>query len=397
MNINFNSFINFISVFFNRVGLWFLLGESLAYYVCSGNISKCKIIIVGLIDVDENELLQRADTFGLKPEKIGEGCYRFDRNGYTVEIQLYENSRKNTVVCQYRNITLNRSWITASKDDIEELQRKRINMTPKGVWLRTMEGECNHNVNLPYCYGTILDNTVKDWFINTPKREYPVTGEIFFDKKRKENGRELIKRMYMAATKSGISDRLFAGFGTCLGYLMYGDFIAKDRDMDMCILSDGMTSEQYKEYSDLCYHIDVIKPFRWVVSKRNDNEYYWFSVGYKNPVSEYGCKSCNWFMFEWNNMLLHSKGGQWVNPKKMNQKIGYNLDDEAIALGQHISTIKGLTEVDFNGVKMNIPSTPGTACDHWYPGWCPAGSGASAHKNVIVIKKYANRNTWRLA
>lgn len=391
----FFNFVNYVSIFFDRVGLWFLIGDSLAHYVCTGTIEGCEKVSVGLLDVSKEALFTRAASFGIKLNTIYDDHFSFERNGYDVEILLFNIHRKQTVINTGTNTILNLSWIVADNDNLDSLRRKRVSMSNKGVWRRKIDLS-RYQVNLPYWYGTILDETVPDWYRMYPKRPYPTTGEIFFTEERKENGRKLISGIYNAGEKAGIADRIFAGFGTCLGYLMYGDYVAKDRDMDMCILSDGMTPEQYKTYSDACYHVDVVKPSRWEISKRNDNEYYWFSVGYKNPVADYGCKSCNWFMFSWDKLLIHSKGGRWVNTRKINASAGYSKEDEAVGLAQPIHTIPKLVTVDFNGVKMQIPSKPGSCCDWWYPGWCPEGDGASAHNVIVIIPKYSDRNTWRV-
>lgn len=395
--MDFNSLVNYVTVFLSRTGTWFLSGKSLAYFACYGSFEPCDVIVFGMLDVTEDRLVDKMGTFGIIYKKIGDDCFSFLRDGKTIEINLFSKSRKNYVVSKHRNIELELNWIICSGEEYEEVSRKRREMLPNGMWRRKIDELHPHYVQLPYCYGTILDATVPNWFINTPKRPYPTTGDLFFNEKRKENGRKLISGLYKAAEKAGIQDRLFAGFGTCLGYLMYGDYIAKDRDMDMCILSDGMTTEQYKIYMENAYNVDVIKPSRWEFATKDDGKYCWFSVGYKNPVCEDGCKSCNWFLFSWSRMWLHSKGGRWVNPRKINVNIGYDLDDAAIALAQPQDTIKDLIEVDFKGIKIKIPSTPGKCMDWYYPGWNPNGEGASAHRRVVVIKKWEDINTWRMA
>lgn len=399
MNTNFEPFINYVTVFLDRVCPWFLTGKALSHFVCSGSIENCGRVEIGLLEPNVSTLKDKFETFGINASQNGEDVFEFDRNGYTVELQIYQRSRKGFCACRGKGVELPFSRIKAPEDEIDELRQKRHDMTGGGLWRRQINENSAVALSLPYCYGTILDSTLPDWYRLSPRREFPIDGEVFFNKNRRANGRALIVGLNAAAEKAGIRDRLFMGFGTLLGYIMFGDFIPKDRDMDMCILSDGLTTEQTDRYAEYAYNVDSVKPSRWEFSKREDTgKMLWFSVGYKNPVSDDGTKSCNWFFYSWNGMWWHSKGGKWVNPRKINQgKIGYNLKDEAVGLGLPQENISSLVEVDFNGVKVNIPSTPGSCLDVWYPGWCVKGDGASAHRNVMVVGKWFDENTWRMA
>lgn len=399
MNTNFDSFVNYLTVFLDRAGPWFLMGNSLAHFVCSGTIENCGRVEIGLLEPNLERLKERFEAYGVRSSQCGEDLFEFDRDGYTVELQLYYRSRKSLFSCRARGIDLQLNQIKAPDDEVDELRAKRPDMAGSGFWRRQIDERSAISLSLPYLYGGILDQTQPGWYARTPRRAFPTSGDIFFDDRRKANGRALISGLYGAAETAGIADRLFIGFGTLLGYVMFGDFIPKDRDMDMCILSDGLTPEQTDKYAEAAYQVDTMKPSRWETSKRDDNgKMLWFSVGYKNPLSEQGVKSCNWFFYSWNGFWWHSKGGRWVNPRKMNQaKVGYNLSDAAIGLGQLAGTIGSLVSVDFNGIRVNIPNNPGACCDHWYPGWSPNGDGASAHRFVMVVKSWADENSWRMA
>ena len=399
MNTNYDSLLNYLTVFLDRTGQWFLTGDALARFVCSGTIDGCKVLEFGLIDVEPAHLEERLSVFGLNAEKIGDSCYTFEREGIITEIQLYFRSRKGQYSCDTRGLSFNIDYLRAPDDLIEEIRNKRPELTGKGMWRRQICDKSALSLQLPYCYGTILDIGYPDWHRKVPRRPYPTTGDLFYAGERKKNAYTLITKLLECGERAGIGGKVFSGFGTMLGYLMYGDLIAKDRDLDTCILSDGMTSEQHRLYGELAYNVDVQKPSRWEFSKRQDNDnYLWFSVGYKNPVAENGTKSCNWFFFSYMGYWFHSKGGRWVNPRKINQtKVPYQTTDEAIALGQPARTITGLIEVPFGDTKTMIPNNPGMCADWWYPGWGPRGDGASAHHVALIVGKWADQNTWRIA
>jgi hypothetical protein len=398
MNTAFESFINYLTVFFDRSGIWFLSGEALANFVCSGSIDGCAHIEIGMLDTTPDKFLDRCTAFGIAAEKIGDGVYLFKRDSIMVEVQLFSVGRKGILECPGKGYRVNRGIIQATDQEVDELRRKRPEMAGNGLWRRQVDELHPQYLCLPCCYGTLLDLIFPEWYVKTPRRPFPKTGEIFFNENRRENGRKLISGLYKAAESAGISDRLFIGFGTMLGYIMYGDFIAKDRDMDMCIVSDGLTAEQTDKYAEFAYNVDDCNPPRWECSKREDTgKMLWFSVGYKNQMAENGTKSCNWFFYSWNGYWWHSKGGKWVNPRKINEKVGYSMSDQAIALGLPTNCINSLTEVDFGGINVKIPTTPGSCLDVWYPGWNPKGEGASAHRNIQVVGKWDDENTWRMA
>lgn len=396
------SVVNFISVFFDRIGTWFLSGEALAHFVCSGSIEKCSKIEIGLCDIASDFLIERLSAFGLTAEvmDLHKDIFIFSKDGYLVEVQIYRTGNKGKYSLESKALSIDSKLIRCiDEEELEDARRKRQDLSGNGMWRRQINESMPQYLQLPYRYGTILDTILPLWYMSAPRREYPTTGEIFFTDKKKENGRILISRLMQNAEECRFTDKLFAGFGTCLGYIMFGDFIPKDRDIDMCILSDDLTLEQHERYGAKSYSVDVVKPARWEFRKREDNgKYLWFSVGYKNPVSEEGIKSCNWFFYSWQGYLWHTKGGAWVNPRKMNQqKIQYSIGDQAVSLGIDESLIRELVEVPFGDIKIKIPKDAGSCLDHWYPGWNPQGEGASAHAIVSIVGKWENQKTWRMA
>lgn len=392
-------FINYLTVFLDRIGKWFLMDETLSHFVCSGEIDKCSKIVIGIIDVSPENVIDRMSSFGLIAEKFNDDWFLFKCKNKLIELCLFSKVKKNIYFNKVTNKEIKLDWIVTSEENAAEIRKKRPEMCGNGLWRRQINEEYPYHLQLPYLYGTLLDYTLPNWFLYAPKREYPKIGDIFFNEERKKNGYKLIDNLYKCAEITGLSQNIFHGFGTMLGYLMYGDFIAKDRDIDTCILSDNLKLENIQNYVENIYKIDNQKPSRWEYSKRNDlNKYLWLSVGYKDPTTENGVKSCNWFFYSWNGFWLHSKGGRWVSPAKMNQKkIQYDMNDEAIALGQPKFSITDLIEVPFGETKIKIPTTPGICADWYYPGWSPRGEGASAHNIVIVHKKWEDENTWRIA
>jgi hypothetical protein len=120
----------------------------------------------------------------------------------------------------------------------------------------------------------------------------------------------------------------------------------------------------------------------------------WLSL--KHQV--HGVKSCNWFMFKWNGYYWHSKGGKWVSQSKFDKYLyPWCPTDEAIMKGIPQDYLGKYVPTTFNGVNVQFPARIGHCADFWYPGWWLPKSGGASKKNIIcIVKKWNDRNTWKI-
>lgn len=218
---------------------------------------------------------------------------------------------------------------------------------------------------------------------------------------------KLLNAAFECARSVGIYEKSCFGFGTVLGairptlrtdkvpaYYTRG-LMQHDHDSDICLLN--LTREEKENYFRACKDAGL---FKWThphtpkerVSRKPDGEILWFSI--VEPKEKARC--CQWMCYDYGGYLWHTKGKRWLgkfDKKKYSIKSGH----QAIAKGTLSKYYRELTEIDFEGMKANIPLMSGSLLDDWYGGWAvPKKSGASRKKVVCVIGDWNNQKTWRI-
>jgi len=392
-----DSSINRIKLFLDRVGRWFPIRESLASIIVNRKFGKT--LEVGVFGVERKGFYEKAESIGVEAADAPDGCIDAVIRGGKVRIHLYTDCGNGSYVCG--NETVGSDILWCSQEDASEIRKKHNTMSGSGVWTIPYTNELPVSIPIPYMAGSLLDIQMPLWFTKTVHSGADFfIRDVFFDEKRCEEGYRLLKKMYDCAGRAGISDVMWIGFGTALGYLRHGNFVPNDRDMDMCFNSDLITKEQQFAYSDLLYESSKEKPHRWRGPQvRDDNgKILWFSYGDKHPDKEHGVKSCQWFFYNWNGYSWHTKGGMWVDHNKFNpSNVEYTQGDAAISKGIPEVLVNKLVKTTWNGIEIMVPERLGGCCDHWYPGWCNPDKGASAHEHVMVVGNWNDKKTWRCA
>lgn len=235
--------------------------------------------------------------------------------------------------------------------------------------------------------------------------------------RRKKLAVETLRIIHECASKAGIRKALYVNFGLLLGIIRESDFIKWDTDVDMCLKQELITPAQEIKYFKLLEENGLFAARKkWssindkngfseklISSRKKDADttaadrkvrFTWFSL---RKAKEYP-KFCHWIMTDWNGITWHSKGGLWISKHKFNRKhYNYNPTDEAILKGIPQKYVEELIEINFYGIKMQIPALYGSCLDFLYPGWLiPSHRGASASKIVCVAPKWADKKTWRV-
>lgn len=197
-----------------------------------------------------------------------------------------------------------------------------------------------------------------------------------------------------AAKEAGIYDHWFIAFGTLLGYVREGGFIAHDDDMDVGLM-EGFTAEQEEAYIEALRKRGLFGA-REVHSKRPDGRRTWFSLR-PIPAPE-GTKCCHWVWVNHGRLFWHSKGKLWVTETKFSpKKHTYDRDSEALALGVPEAYLTNFVEIEMMGERFRAPLAMGALCDFWYTGWLvPKAGGSSEKKRIMEIGRWADRTTWRV-
>lgn len=381
------------TTFFNRLpGLWWLDGEMLAHWVTN---RKLKFGAVSLHISVQCSLKVLTDYCENREVKIVSDQWPITQLDFGFAII--------NVLC---NSIPHENLIMANEEVIKRFHKqRRDDMFHNGLWRVSVEPGKPYQIQLPYKYGTYLDNNWKGeyWWRDVEKSPDPNRDNIWMNPQRKKHGYELLQKMLECGERAGIRDHIFLAFGNLLGYVMYGDFINHDTDMDI-----GINQEKTNRGQDLRYIEETGKAFK--IGEQNfphglrENEYrhsnfrtdtnrpLWISVGHRSIMGDNGIKSCNWWFFKHAGYYFHSKGNMWINPGKFrNVQLG---DSQAAALGQPEGMLERFTEINFHGVQIKVPIKVGTCLDWWYPGWSPYGKGASAKHVILEVPDWKRKKDW---
>jgi len=201
---------------------------------------------------------------------------------------------------------------------------------------------------------------------------------------------EQLKFIRIAALDAGIWEHTFLAFGSCLGAVRDGGFIEHDNDADIGYLADRFTADQEERFYKKLWDLKLFEK-RHKEQRRTDNgRLLWCSLKMVGSM-----KTCNWFMFEHEGLLFHSKGTNWVS------KIGHRLQPpppqgiEAIAKGVPARYFKTLVEVDWYKTAWKIPGMYGSVLDQWYKGWYTPVVGCSSTEDLLlIVPKWKQKDGW---
>jgi len=203
-----------------------------------------------------------------------------------------------------------------------------------------------------------------------------------------------IRTVYDCAEAAGIREHLFVCFGLLLGIVRENDFIENDDDIDMGIISERITREQERAY----YHnlIDADMFFaRKRIEKRDDlDRFTWFSLRKRANRAKF----CHWFWIKHAGYYFHTKAGKWVTKKKFQgiEDVEFRFEDDAVMKGIPVGYLDGLQEIDFHGIRINIPQKCGSCADFWYPGWLIPLRAKSARAIICQVPKWEDVAAWKV-
>ncbi len=385
MNEKHERCLNWVECVLGRIGLWFLWSWSLARFICNREIAQP--MTLAILGVTPEQFKAKAESLGAQVWPQNEwGLFLVGVHGEGFFVQILHGDYGDLLIAPPSDINA----IRGGSD---------LTMTAQGIWRYRIDHRYPFHFQLPYQYGTCLDRFLEQFWFKMIDHRIPeqYRRNAFFDDARRKNGIELLEEMLECGARAGIRDYMFPGFGTMLGIVMCGDFIPEDRDMDMCILSDDIEPEQERAYLNELEKAKLFEFRRRGPEARADNgRFLWFSLGPKS-VHDGGVKSCNWFFFEHEGIMWHSKGGQWINGAKFNgHKFHYAASDAAICKGIPAGLLRDMRPVDFHGVSTLVPAQAGACCDHWYTGWDYEKGGASKKNLVMVVGNWKDKRTWRM-
>ncbi len=375
-----------ITLFFNRLpGGWWIIGETLKHWVAHREL----------------KFFPGKEGVAVTCSKDSFGQYCNGRSAVFIGGVVHFGKIKISVECNQETSDL----IVAHGDELETLKPKRSDLAINGLWKINVDPLKPYQIQIPFRFGEVLDRWKPLWWKDNNHNEF-VHNYNWFTPERKARAYELMKIMLDCGERAGIRDAMWLGFGGLLGYVVCGDFLPHDNDIDMCIDTEKTTPERIAKYL-----VEIRKPFkigdqkfphglgekmyRTTNTRADNGNPLWISIGHRSIESDNGVKSCNWFMFEHSNYHWHSKGNRWVQGGVFGN-VQINKLDKAICLGQPSGTLDGFEQVDFHGVAVDMPKNAGTCLDWWYPGWFPGGKGSSAKRRILCIGNWNNKSNWRL-
>jgi hypothetical protein len=110
-----------------------------------------------------------------------------------------------------------------------------------------------------------------------------------------------------------------------------------------------------------------------------------------------GTKCCHWFFYEWENVMWHSKGKNWLSELKFpSRKYPHSQEDAGLALGLPSSCLPQgqVFETKFEDGLYNIPVHFGKCLDVWYPLWNKPAGGSSKKQYVMRAGDWNDKKTW---
>lgn len=388
----------FIAVFDRiniRTGTWFLDQKSLLEYVINNRVMDRPQI--GMIDYNEADFESRCKAFRMNFE-VTEKCklwtqYKVKMDSLPIEVKLYKQFKK--------------SLVCAPDEVIKHQNRRTMNMYRQGTWKFQIAYNKHYAPPIPYKFGTVMDIQAPKWLEKVERiHKYNPDSDRWIVGKRAENAIELMTLLRECADIAGINEYFFVGFGTLLGIAREGDFIANDMDMDHCVQSEFINRDQEEVFlseiakqrtiNGTVYRKGLYEGRKRLPLRRRDTKrFLWTSCGHKKIKSQNGVKSCIWNWFKHSGYDWHSKGRMWVSFKKFNRML-INKTEDAVAKGIPTGLLNKFMEIDFKGIKVNIPYRTGSVLDEWYPGWARPKKEKSSKRHTMVIESWKNKNTWKM-
>jgi len=218
----------------------------------------------------------------------------------------------------------------------------------------------------------------------------------------------LLDKLHLCADKARIAEHQFISFGTLLGavrptlrrpnneppYYARG-IMQHDKDMDIGFLADKFQPGQRETYYHYCHEEGLFswpKPSHRIRKRQDNNDILWFST----KLGKQRC--CQWFFFKFKDYLFHSKGAAWNNERKFSFRKYPRMEDaQSVMLGAPARYFDKLIEIEFEGIRVNVPLRSGSLLDWWYRGWhTPHKGGASGKRIVGIVQRWDDQKSWKI-
>jgi phosphorylcholine metabolism protein LicD len=203
-----------------------------------------------------------------------------------------------------------------------------------------------------------------------------------------------IRTVYDCAEAAGIREHLFVCFGLLLGIVREKDFIENDDDIDMGIISERISKAQEDAYYNNLVDAGMFFARKRIEKRDDTDRFTWFSLRKRNNHAKF----CHWFWLKHAGYYFHTKAGKWVTKRKFGDidDVEFKFEDDAIMKGIPVGMMNEFQEVDFHGIKVNIPKLYGTCVDFWYPGWLFPMHSKSAKAIICQVPKWEDVAAWKV-